>query len=88
MADLELNVTILDIDVQKAAAAFLRKCKMPQIEDPEDPGKSIDEFPSTKAWVQEWLAADLLRAINAGIGLLAEDLGEKLTRDIFKRGEI
>ena len=83
MADLELTVIITDLNVQKAATAFLRKCPMPQIEDPANPGKQIDEFPTTKAWVNEWLARDLLRAVNSGIDLLAKDLGERLTKDIF-----
>ena len=87
MADLTLNVTILDINVQKAAQAFLRKCPMPQIPDPDYTGEGeapmIDEYPNTKAWVEVFLMNDLLRAINAGVDLLASDLGEKLTSDIF-----
>lgn len=83
MADLELTVTIKDLNVQKAATAFLRKCPMPQREDPDNSGEQIDMFPTTKAWVNDWLARDLLRAMNSGIDLLAQDLGEKLTKDIF-----
>lgn len=87
MSDLTLNVTILDIDVPKAAAAFLRKCPMPQIPDPDYVGEGepplIDEYPNTKTRVEGFLKNDLLRAINAGVDLLAQDLGDKLTSDIF-----
>lgn len=84
MADLELNVTILDINVSKAAAAFLRKCPIPMIEDHKNPGETIPQYDTTRKWVEAWSANKILRAINHGIDLQAQDLGEKLTSDIFK----
>ena len=85
MADLALTVTIRDLDVQKAAAAFLRKCPIPQIDDPDSEmeGVWIDEFPNTRDWVEEWLRRKLLRAINKGIQLQSYDITAKLTKDIF-----
>lgn len=83
MADLDLNVIILDLNVQKAASAFLRKCPMPQIEDPENPGQMINAFPNLRAYVEDWLAEKLLRAINHGIDLQALDFSERLTKAIF-----
>ncbi len=83
MADLELRVVIKDINKAKASTAIMRKIGMPQIDDPANPGETIDEYPTVKARVEAFLADHALRAINAGIDLLAQDLGEKLTSDIF-----
>ena len=85
MADLELTVTIKDINVSKVAAAFLRKCPMPQIPDPEEsaPIPMIDKYPNTKTWAQVWLRRNLLRAVNHGIKELATDASTALTDDIF-----
>ena len=90
MANLALTVGIKDINVSTAATAFLRKCPMPQIPDPdfvptnpEDEVPMIDVYPNTKKRVEAWLAQELLRAVNAGVVLLAQDFGQKLTDDIF-----
>jgi hypothetical protein len=71
MADLSLNVTILDLNVTLAAKAFLRK-------HPKPP-----EYSNTKEWVEAYLAGRLLREINKGIELQAHDAAVKLTEDIF-----
>jgi hypothetical protein len=83
MADLELTITIIDLNVPKAAAAFLRKHPMPLIEDPENIGKKVDKYPSTRLWVEAWLTDKLLRAINKGIDMQAQDVAVKLTKEIF-----
>jgi len=90
MANLDLTVTIKDISVSEAATAFLRKCPMPQIPDPDfvqtDPPTEVpmvDVYPNTKKRVEAWLAKELLRAVNSGVMLLAKDFAEQLTDDIF-----
>ena len=82
MADLELNIILLELDLQKAATAFLRKCPKQPIEDPENPGEMIED-PTTKQWVEEWLKNKLFRAIDAGITLESSDYADRLTRAIF-----
>jgi hypothetical protein len=83
MADLRIDIIILDLDVQKAAKAFLRKHPIPKIDDPDNVGEFIDQYPNTKVWVREWLTERLLRAINKGIALVSEDMTIKLTKEIF-----
>jgi hypothetical protein len=78
MADLALNVTILDVNVPKAASAFLRKHPIPQTVE------GVDDYPNTRAWVEAWLAGKLLREINKGIEKQAHDVSVKLTKDIFE----
>lgn len=77
MANLKLNIEIKDINVQKAAEAFLRFLPM------EKQPNGEDKYPSTKAWVEEWLKRKLLRAINLGVDQIAGDAAQKLTEDIF-----
>ena len=86
MANLALNVTIKDLNLAVAKPAFLRKCPMPQIEDPDNPGEIIDAYNTDREWVEAWLRMKLLRAINRGINLQAQDLVERLTEDIFLIG--
>ena len=92
MANLILNVEIGDVDVTKAAAGFLKKVPMNQIKDPDfvqpDPENPvpiplIDEFPSTRLHVENFLRNYVLRVVNEGIDLLAKETGVRLTKDIF-----
>ncbi len=83
MADINLNsgITISDINKDIAIAAFLAATSMHKIPDPEwvDPkdgsaAPEIDEYPTTKQWVEAWLMAlqerNLLKQINKGIDIL------------------
>ena len=85
MADMKLPVVINDADWTATERGFLKKCPMPQIEDPAKPGQMIDEFPTTEAWMIEWLEQDLLKAANHGIDDIQKESGVKLTKAIFKQ---
>ncbi len=84
MADLVLVVTIEDVNVQALAAGFLKKCPMPKIDDPENPGEEINKFPTTKEWAEDWLEDKILRVANFGIEDLKKELAVRLTKAIFK----
>jgi hypothetical protein len=83
MADLVLDIKILDLNVKKASSAFLRRCPMPQVPDPEDGQTYIDKYATNREWVKVWIVEKLLREINKGIESQAYDLSVKLTQDIF-----
>ena len=62
-----------EITNQEARQGFARKVEMPQIVDPDNPGEMIDEFPSVRRHMGSFGANKLLRAINQGNALIAED---------------
>ena len=84
MADLVITVVIKDVNVALLSAGFSRKCPMPQIPDPDNPDSMIDAFPNVKEQAKDFMATKLLKAANAGIDLLQQDMATKLTKDIFE----
>jgi len=87
MADLKVVVIIKDVNTSLLSAGFSRKVQMRQIQDPafpDDPTKKIDEFPNVRLQAADFMATKLLKAANAGIDLLQQDMATKLTKDIFE----
>ena len=87
MADIELNIVLKDLNIDKTVPAFLRYMPMPQIPDPEWDGTGeqamVDEYPSVKKWAE---AAGMdnfyLVCIQRGQRLLDQDAAAaQLTKD-------
>lgn len=81
MADVLLNIKILDAKVAKAVEGFLKI--HPNIEtiadpnwvDPEDGSVApqIAKYPTTKAWAEEWLSRMLTRDAKRGLQMLRNE---------------
>ena len=75
MSDVNLNsgITLHSLVTDIAVPAFLAVHPMPQIPDP-DTGLDVDEYASTKLYVEAWLKdlqkRKLLKEINKGIDIL------------------
>jgi hypothetical protein len=67
--DINLNITILDINREVAEPAYLRYKPMPQTD-------GVDDYPTLKAWIEADMANYLLKCINRGIDLINDDAGQ------------
>ena len=87
MTDLTFTINIEGVSKEVASSGFMTAMPMPTIEDPNDPTKRIDAFPSVKARVEYALAEYALKVMNIGIGMEARATRTKLTMDIFAQGD-
>jgi len=68
MADVLLNVKIVDAKVAKAVEGFLKIYPNTEKDENGDP-----KYATTKAWVEEWLSRILIRDIKRGLQMLRNE---------------